>query len=46
MFPVLTEKIEELGDNLKTHFNIEEFAPVSLPAQVQRWCEYRDIFWL
>lgn len=30
---VLTEKIEELGDNLKTHFNIEEFAPVSLPAQ-------------
>lgn len=30
---VLTEKIEELGDSLKSHFNIEEFSPVSLPAQ-------------
>ncbi|XP_068451500.1 DNA polymerase alpha subunit B [Clinocottus analis] len=30
---VLTEKIEELGVGLRTHFNIEEFAPVSLPAQ-------------
>ncbi|KAL6117567.1 pola2 [Pungitius sinensis] len=30
---VLTEKIEELGDGLRSHFNIEEFAPVSLPAQ-------------
>uniref|UniRef100_A0A8C2X273 DNA polymerase alpha subunit B n=1 Tax=Cyclopterus lumpus TaxID=8103 RepID=A0A8C2X273_CYCLU len=30
---VLTEKIEELGDDLRNHFNIEEFAPVSLPAQ-------------
>uniref|UniRef100_A0A671WG36 DNA polymerase alpha subunit B n=1 Tax=Sparus aurata TaxID=8175 RepID=A0A671WG36_SPAAU len=30
---VLTEKIEELGEGLKTHFNIEEFSPVSLPAQ-------------
>lgn len=35
-FPsVLTEKIEELGDGLRSHFNIEEFSPVSLPAQVQ-----------
>lgn len=33
--PVLTEKIEELGNGLKSHFNIEELAPVSLPAQVQ-----------
>lgn len=33
---VLTEKIEELGEGLKSHFNIEEFSPVSLPAQVQR----------
>uniref|UniRef100_A0AAQ5WXZ8 DNA polymerase alpha subunit B n=1 Tax=Amphiprion ocellaris TaxID=80972 RepID=A0AAQ5WXZ8_AMPOC len=30
---VLTEKIEELGENLRTHFSIEEFSPVSLPAQ-------------
>ncbi|CAK6971975.1 DNA polymerase alpha subunit B [Scomber scombrus] len=30
---VLTEKIEELGDSLRSHFNIEEFSPVSLPAQ-------------
>ncbi|CAJ1058492.1 DNA polymerase alpha subunit B [Xyrichtys novacula] len=30
---VLTEKIEELGESLKSHFNIEEFSPVSLPAQ-------------
>ncbi|XP_053180326.1 DNA polymerase alpha subunit B [Scomber japonicus] len=30
---VLTEKIEELGDGLRSHFNIEEFSPVSLPAQ-------------
>ncbi|KAM8909593.1 DNA polymerase alpha subunit B [Spinachia spinachia] len=30
---VLTEKIEELGDGLRSHFNIEEFAPASLPAQ-------------
>uniref|UniRef100_A0A8C4ENP7 DNA polymerase alpha subunit B n=1 Tax=Dicentrarchus labrax TaxID=13489 RepID=A0A8C4ENP7_DICLA len=30
---VLTEKIEELGEGLKSHFNIEEFSPVSLPAQ-------------
>uniref|UniRef100_G3Q0E6 DNA polymerase alpha subunit B n=1 Tax=Gasterosteus aculeatus aculeatus TaxID=481459 RepID=G3Q0E6_GASAC len=30
---VLTEKIEELGNGLKSHFNIEELAPVSLPAQ-------------
>ncbi|XP_028272481.1 DNA polymerase alpha subunit B [Parambassis ranga] len=30
---VLTEKIEELGEGLRTHFNIEEFSPVSLPAQ-------------
>uniref|UniRef100_A0A8C9ZJK1 DNA polymerase alpha subunit B n=1 Tax=Sander lucioperca TaxID=283035 RepID=A0A8C9ZJK1_SANLU len=33
---VLTEKIEELGDGLRSHFTIEEFSPVSLPAQVQR----------
>uniref|UniRef100_A0A672J2A9 DNA polymerase alpha subunit B n=1 Tax=Salarias fasciatus TaxID=181472 RepID=A0A672J2A9_SALFA len=31
---VLTEKIEELGENLRSHFSIEEFSPVSLPAQV------------
>ncbi|XP_064811219.1 DNA polymerase alpha subunit B isoform X2 [Oncorhynchus masou masou] len=31
---VLTEKIEELGEELRTNFNIEEFSPVSLPAQV------------
>uniref|UniRef100_A0A8D3BQG4 DNA polymerase alpha subunit B n=1 Tax=Scophthalmus maximus TaxID=52904 RepID=A0A8D3BQG4_SCOMX len=31
---VLTEKIEELGESLKSHFSIEEFSPVSLPAQV------------
>ncbi|XP_045886052.1 DNA polymerase alpha subunit B [Micropterus dolomieu] len=30
---VLTEKIEELGEGLRSHFNIEEFSPVSLPAQ-------------
>lgn len=30
---VLTDKIEELGESLKSHFNIEEFSPVSLPAQ-------------
>lgn len=30
---VLTEKIEELGEELRSHFNIEEFSPVSLPAQ-------------
>ncbi|XP_034739103.1 DNA polymerase alpha subunit B [Etheostoma cragini] len=30
---VLTEKIEELGDGFRSHFNIEEFSPVSLPAQ-------------
>lgn len=31
---VLTEKIEVLGENLRSHFSIEEFSPVSLPAQV------------
>lgn len=30
---VLADKIEELGESLKSHFNIEEFSPVSLPAQ-------------
>uniref|UniRef100_A0A8B9L1B0 DNA polymerase alpha subunit B n=1 Tax=Astyanax mexicanus TaxID=7994 RepID=A0A8B9L1B0_ASTMX len=30
---VLTEKIEVLGEELRTHFNIEEFSPASLPAQ-------------
>ncbi|KAM3867136.1 DNA polymerase alpha subunit B [Diretmus argenteus] len=30
---VLTDKIEELGEGLKSHFHIEEFSPVSLPAQ-------------
>ncbi|XP_077388690.1 DNA polymerase alpha subunit B [Festucalex cinctus] len=30
---VLAEKIEELGEGLRSHFNIEEFSPVSLPAQ-------------
>ncbi|XP_072251709.1 DNA polymerase alpha subunit B [Leuresthes tenuis] len=30
---VLTEKIEELGESLSSHFTIEEFSPVSLPAQ-------------
>lgn len=30
---VLTDKIEELGEGLRSHFNIEEFSPVSLPAQ-------------
>ncbi|KAM4586184.1 DNA polymerase alpha subunit B [Fundulus diaphanus] len=30
---VLTEKIEELGEKLSSHFNIEEFSAVSLPAQ-------------
>ncbi|XP_062332959.1 DNA polymerase alpha subunit B [Osmerus eperlanus] len=30
---VLTEKIEELGEELRTHFSIEEFSPASLPAQ-------------
>lgn len=30
---VLTEKIEELGEELRSHFNIEEFSPVALPAQ-------------
>ncbi|XP_069550593.1 DNA polymerase alpha subunit B isoform X1 [Brachyistius frenatus] len=30
---VLTEKIEELEEGLRSHFNIEEFSPVSLPAQ-------------
>ena len=31
---MLTEKIEELGEELRTHFSIEEFSPASLPAQV------------
>lgn len=31
---VLTEKIDILGEELRSHFNIEEFSPVSLPAQV------------
>lgn len=35
LFIVLTEKIEELGEELRSHFNIEEFSPVSLPVQVQ-----------
>ncbi|KAM6924144.1 DNA polymerase alpha subunit B [Xenentodon cancila] len=30
---VLTDKIEELGESLRSHFNFEEFSPVSLPAQ-------------
>lgn len=30
---VLAEKIEELGQSLKSHFSIEEFSAVSLPAQ-------------
>ncbi|KAM9377081.1 DNA polymerase alpha subunit B [Pholidichthys leucotaenia] len=30
---VLTEKIEELGEGLRSHFSVEEFSPVSLPAQ-------------
>ncbi|MFT7814588.1 DNA polymerase alpha subunit B [Arapaima gigas] len=30
---VLLEKIEELGEELRSHFKIEEFSPVSLPAQ-------------
>ncbi|XP_049614644.1 DNA polymerase alpha subunit B [Syngnathus scovelli] len=30
---VLTEKIEELGEQLQSHFNIGEFSPVSLPEQ-------------
>uniref|UniRef100_A0A672KSU4 DNA polymerase alpha subunit B n=1 Tax=Sinocyclocheilus grahami TaxID=75366 RepID=A0A672KSU4_SINGR len=30
---VLTETIEELGEELRSHFNIEEFSPVSLPVQ-------------
>uniref|UniRef100_A0A8C5AQ50 DNA polymerase alpha subunit B n=1 Tax=Gadus morhua TaxID=8049 RepID=A0A8C5AQ50_GADMO len=30
---VLTDKIEELGETLRNHFNIEEFSPAALPAQ-------------
>ncbi|XP_039974908.1 DNA polymerase alpha subunit B [Xiphias gladius] len=30
---VLSEKIEELGEGLRSHFSLEEFSPVSLPAQ-------------
>ncbi|TRY88882.1 hypothetical protein DNTS_021980 [Danionella cerebrum] len=30
---VLTGKIEELGEELRNHFNIEEFSSVSLPVQ-------------
>ncbi|XP_029368460.1 DNA polymerase alpha subunit B isoform X1 [Echeneis naucrates] len=30
---VLTQKIEELGESLKSHFQIEDFCPASLPAQ-------------
>uniref|UniRef100_A0A672L7N3 DNA polymerase alpha subunit B n=1 Tax=Sinocyclocheilus grahami TaxID=75366 RepID=A0A672L7N3_SINGR len=30
---VLTEKIEELGEELRSRFNIEEFSAVSLPVQ-------------
>ncbi|XP_061581420.1 DNA polymerase alpha subunit B [Cololabis saira] len=30
---VLTDKIEELGESLRFHLNLEEFSPVSLPAQ-------------
>ncbi len=52
---VLTEKIEELGEELRSHFNIEEFSPVSLPVQVQAqtlsWTEVNSAvcdyaFWL
>ncbi|KAJ8246931.1 hypothetical protein GJAV_G00256910 [Gymnothorax javanicus] len=30
---VLTERMDELGEELRVHFNIEEFSPVSMPAQ-------------
>ncbi|XP_057707050.1 DNA polymerase alpha subunit B isoform X2 [Corythoichthys intestinalis] len=30
---VLTDKIEMLGEDLRSHYNIEEFSPASLPAQ-------------
>ncbi|KAG7464536.1 hypothetical protein MATL_G00166620 [Megalops atlanticus] len=30
---VLTERIEELGEELRSHFNIEEFSPLGMPAQ-------------
>uniref|UniRef100_A0AAY4E1Z4 DNA polymerase alpha subunit B n=1 Tax=Denticeps clupeoides TaxID=299321 RepID=A0AAY4E1Z4_9TELE len=30
---VLSENIDGLGEELRLHFNIEEFSPVSLPAQ-------------
>ncbi|XP_004073218.1 DNA polymerase alpha subunit B isoform X1 [Oryzias latipes] len=30
---VLAEKIEDLGETVRSHFHIEEFASVSLPAQ-------------
>ncbi|PWA22338.1 hypothetical protein CCH79_00012584 [Gambusia affinis] len=30
---VLSEKIEEMGEKLRSHFSIEEFSAVSLPAQ-------------
>ncbi|TSO77743.1 DNA polymerase alpha subunit B [Bagarius yarrelli] len=30
---VLTEKIDLLGEELRAHFSIEDFSPVSLPAQ-------------
>lgn len=33
-FSVLTDKIDELGESLRSHFSIEEVSPVSLPAQV------------
>lgn len=35
IFPVLAEKIEDLGETVRSHFHIEEFASVSLPAQVR-----------
>lgn len=30
---VLTDRIEELGERLRSHFSVEEFSPVSVPAQ-------------
>lgn len=34
MLKVLTDKIEGLGEELRTHFKIDELSPVSLPMQV------------
>lgn len=44
-FPsVLSDKVEELGEELKSHFSIEEFSSVSVPTQVFSCPSSFDVF--